>query len=115
MQIGLSQALAILPGLSRSGSTITTSLLLGITPLEAFNFSFLLSIPTIAGASLLSVRSLSWDPTFAPLYLLGFFTASITGYLSLVFLNRLVKRGQFYFFAPYTALLAVLSLVLALN
>lgn len=113
--IGLSQALAILPGLSRSGSTITAGLLLGIPASEAFNFSFLLSIPVIAGASLLSLRSLTLDSALIGSYLLGFLTATITGYYSLVLLSRLIKRGQFYLFAPYTALLTLISLLLAIS
>lgn len=114
-KIGLAQAAAILPGLSRSGSTISTSLMLGIKPEEAFNFSFLLSIPVITGASLLGARSLVWDPTLTPAYLIGFFTATISGYCSLVVLGKIVKKGQFAGFAPYTAFLCLLSLILALS
>lgn len=113
--IGLSQAVAILPGFSRSGSTITTSLRLGISSVEAFNFSFLLSIPVIAGASLLSLRSLTWDSSLSTSYLLGFIAAALTGYWSLVMLAKLVSRGRFYLFAPYTAFLTLLSLYLVLS
>ena len=113
--IGLSQAAAILPGLSRSGSTITTSLLLGISPSDAFAFSFLLSIPTITGASLLSLRSIAWENTMLTNYALGFFAATITGYLSLSILAKIIKKGKFYLFAPYTAGLTLLSLYLALS
>jgi len=113
--IGLSQAFAILPGLSRSGTTITTSLLLGISPLEAFNFSFLLSIPVVAGASLLSIRHLVWNSELTFAYFAGFSVAAISGYLSLFFLAKLVKKGQFYLFAPYTLLLSIISLTFALS
>ncbi len=115
LKIGLSQALAILPGLSRSGTTITASLLLGISSSEAFAFSFLLSIPTIAGASLLSTTSIIWESSLVPSYFVGFFTASLAGYLSLVLLAKLIKRGKFYLFAPYTAALTLLSLYLTVS
>jgi len=113
--VGLAQAASILPGLSRSGSTITASLLLGIPASQAFTYSFLLSIPTVAGASLISLGSLTWNSELIPAYLIGFFLASITGYLSLAILARLVSQGRFYLFAPYTAALTVLTLLLALN
>ncbi len=112
---GLAQACAILPGLTRSGTTITTSLLLGISPVSAFNFSFLLSIPVIAGASILGARSIVWEPSLVPSYLAGFFVACLSGYLSLTILARLMKKGHFHRFAPYTFALGLLTLVLALN
>lgn len=114
-KIGLAQAAAILPGFSRSGSTITASLALGIAPLAAFNFSFLLSIPTITGAALLSIPEITWTPALTSAYLAGFFTAALTGYYSLVLLAKLMKQGKFYLFAPYTALLTLLSLALVLT
>lgn len=112
--IGFAQALAILPGLTRSGTTITSALLLGITPAIAFEFSFLLSIPTIAGATILGAREMVWTPTQTPLYFAGFFTAAIVGYFSLVLLAKLVKKGKFSLFAPYTSVLALLTLYLVL-
>lgn len=113
--IGLAQACAILPGLSRSGSTITTALLFGISPIEAFNFSFLMSIPVVAGASLLSIRHLSWNASMTTPYLTGFLVATVSGYFSLLVLAKLLKRGKFYLFAPYTLFLTFLSLYLAFS
>lgn len=113
--IGLAQATAILPGLSRSGSTITASLMLGISSAEAFAFSFLLSIPTIAGASLLSLRSITWNSSLFSGYLVGFVAATVTGYISLTLLAKLIKKGKFYQFAPYTTFLTLFSLLLAIS
>jgi len=113
--IGLAQACALLPGLSRSASTITAGLLLGLPSTLAFRFSFFLSLPTVAGASFLSSRSLTWDPSLFPSYLLGFFIAALVGYFSLMLLENLLSRGRFAAFAPYTTLLAILSFFLALT
>lgn len=115
LKIGFAQACAILPGLSRSGTTITTALLLGISPSEAFNFSFLLSIPAVAGASLLSIRHLTWNTGLTNAYIAGFFIATISGYFSLLALAKLLKRGKFYLFAPYTLLLSLISLYFAVH
>ncbi|KKU88841.1 MAG: Undecaprenyl-diphosphatase [Microgenomates group bacterium GW2011_GWF2_47_9] len=112
--IGVSQAFAILPGLSRSGTTIATSLLLGIKPEVAFTFSFLLSIPTVMGASILGAKDLVWDETMTLNYLAGFLAATITGYFALVLLAKIVKKGEFYKFAPYTFTLGLLSLLIVL-
>lgn len=114
LKIGFAQACAILPGLSRSGSTITAALFLGISPAEAFNFSFLMSIPVVAGASLLSIGHLTWNTGLTNAYIVGFLVAAISGYFSLLALSKLMKRGKFYLFAPYTFILFVISLVLAL-
>ncbi len=107
--IGLAQAAAILPSLSRSGSTIGAALLLGIRPEEAFNFSFLMSIPIMAGSTLLSARHLVWNSALTSSYLIGFFTATVVGYLTLVLLAKIMQRGRFYLFAPYTLFLAIVS------
>lgn len=112
---GFAQSVAILPGLTRSGTTITAALFQGIDPQDAFNFSFLLSIPTIAGASLLGARSISWDTGMSSAYFVGFLVAFISGYFSLSLLAKLMKKGQFHRFAPYTFALSLLSLYLALT
>lgn len=112
MVIGVAQAAAILPSLSRSGSTIGTALMLGITPQSAFDFSFLMSIPVMIGSTALSARHLSWNSDMAGAYILGFGVAAVVGYISLGVLAKLVRMGKFYLFAPYTLLLAIISLLL---
>lgn len=110
--IGLAQAASILPSLSRSGATIATALVTGVKPKEAFNFSFLTSIPLVAGASVLSLNELTWDRSHAPLYIVGFVIATISGYYSLIILDKIIKSGKLYLFAPYTAALTLISLFL---
>lgn len=110
--IGLSQAAAIFPSLSRSGATVSTALMLGVEREQAFNYSFLMSIPLLIGASALSARDLVWQSGMSTVYLTGFFVAAIVGYLSLLVLGKLISQGKFHYFAPYTLILAILTLFL---
>lgn len=110
--IGVAQAVAILPSLSRSGATIGTALMLGIKAEKAFDFSFLMSIPVMLGSTVLSVRHLTWSSDNTLHYLVGFLVAAVTGYFTLVVLSNLMRQGKFYVFAPYTAILALISLTL---
>jgi len=102
--IGLSQAAAILPGLSRSGSTISTGLCLGLKPASASTFSFLMAIPVIGGAALLEVISLASDAhlTTPPVHLvIGASVACIVGLGALLWLIRWIERGQLQWFAAW--------------
>ncbi len=100
--IGLGQALAILPGISRSGTTISTGLWLGIDRKEAAEFSFLLSIPVILGPSLIEIGAVVSDPqgNAVPLAA-GFLTAAVSGYFAIRLLLRFVQQGRFSWFAYY--------------
>ncbi|GAB4362733.1 MAG: undecaprenyl-diphosphatase UppP [Deltaproteobacteria bacterium] len=107
--IGIAQGAAVLPGLSRSGSTISLALMLGIGASRSAKFSFLISLPAILGAALLTLyRGVSPLPG-AGASAAGFLCALVSGYLVLLFVERLVTRGRFLRFAPYTLLLAALS------
>ncbi len=116
--VGLVQGVAVLPGISRSGSTIVAGMKGGMAPLDAFRFSFLLSLPAIFGATLLEVRELmkmdSWRATLPPGWMLGVLAAFFTGLAALAFLRRMVSRGRWKPFALYCALLGVLSIALSL-
>jgi undecaprenyl-diphosphatase len=113
--IGLSQGIAILPGISRSGATISTALYLGIDRKLAGRFSFLLSIPAIAGALLLQIFSSELHTAAAaPAVLLGSTAAAVSGYLALKVLLRLVERGRIRHFAPYCWLLGTAALLWSL-
>jgi undecaprenyl-diphosphatase len=111
--IGLSQALAIMPGVSRSGITMTTGLFLGFTRESAARFSFLLATPIIAGAGLYDSlkwfkqppQNLSWAAA-----VLGFLAAVFSSYLAIRFLLRYLRRHTFYPFAAYRLLLAAVIL-----
>ena len=110
--IGLVQGLAITPGISRSGSTIAVALFLGIDREIAGRFSFLLSIPAILGALVLSFDpSLSHTSMPTEVILLGVFVSAIVGYGALKALLRLVKKGRIYRFAPYCWLIGALALI----
>lgn len=113
--IGISQGLAVMPGLSRSGTTIATGLFLGLNHETAARYSFLLSIPAILGASLLSFGDLPGN-TFIPLKtsLTGAFTACITGYLALKFLFYVVKKGRLHFFSPYCLIIGIVGILIGL-
>lgn len=109
--IGIFQAAAIMPGLSRSGATIIAGqwLNLGFSP--ALSFSFLLFIPAACGA--LALTAVSHNLTSLPPInlLIGLIVPGLVGYFSLVILQRLFLKKKLYFFAPYCAILAFISLI----
>lgn len=112
--IGLSQTLAIIPGISRSGSTIVTGLHTGLSPTTAFNFSFLLSLPAIFGAQLLQLNKLvNLPPSQFPILLTGFLSAFISGFFALKLLKRFVINGKLHYFAYYCLILGLLIIVLS--
>lgn len=119
--IGCAQALAIFPGVSRSGSTITAGLALGLERETAARFSFLLSAPIILGAGLKSafsgLKQLQGDPnaaTYSLVYLIGFVAAAISGYLCIRFLLRYLQNHATDVFVYYRWALAALVIIVAL-
>lgn len=107
--IGVLQAIAILPGVSRSGATITGGLLRGFDREAAPRFSFLLSIPIILGGGLLGVKDvLKHGITLAPAPLLiGFLAAAISGYAAVVLLLSMLRRGRLDRFAYYCLVVGI--------
>ncbi len=100
--MGLAQALAILPGISRSGSTISAGLHTGIEPSEAAEFSFLLAIPTIGGAALLKSKDLiGMTSEMAVQYSLGAIVSFVTSLAAVYLVLAAVRRGKFQYFAYY--------------
>jgi undecaprenyl-diphosphatase len=103
--IGCAQAVAIFPGISRSGSTIAAGMLLGLTRESATRFSFLLSAPIIAGAGAFSIKKAFFDGTWAEMniatILIGSFFAFIVAYVSIKFLIDYVKKHPLNVFAYY--------------
>jgi len=111
--IGLAQGIAILPGISRSGATITASLATGIKRREAASFSFLLSIPAILGANLSQIKSFAkLDITHLHSYLAGFFFSFAVGYLVIAFLINLIEQGKLKYFAVYCWIVGALSIIM---
>jgi undecaprenyl-diphosphatase len=110
--IGLLQGLAILPGISRSGATISTALFLGVERATAGRFSFLLSLPAIVGALLIEISGgMMTSSASGPVLLLGGAVAAVTGWIALVLLLRIVKSGHLHRFAPYCWALGAVVLV----
>jgi len=104
--------MAILPGISRSGSTISVGLLCGLDRETAGRFAFLLSIPIILGAALHQVLTTTGHLGVAPGTLLaGFLASAVTGYIALRLVMRLVRTGGLFFFAPYCWLIGTLALL----
>jgi undecaprenyl-diphosphatase len=117
--MGTAQGIAIIPGISRSGTTIAIALLLGIKREKAFKFSFLLSIPAILGAlglmvykqsDVLATAGLGWTEILA-----GVIVAMFVGYLALKLLWRILASRKFHFFAFYCWLLGVALIILSLG
>jgi len=114
--IGLAQALAPLPGVSRSGMTIASGLWVGLGAVAAADFSFLMAIPLIAGAGLLEARHASADLALigvVPL-LVGAVVAFLSGVFAIRFLVAMLRRGRFYQFAPYVIAIGLFTLAYAL-
>lgn len=117
--IGLAQALAVLPGLSRSGSTIATGLLLGNKKERLAQFSFLMVIPPILGEALLDVKDIAEMGVsqamagLPPLSLLvGFLAAFVCGCIACKWMINIVKRGKLIWFALYCAIVGTLTIIL---
>jgi undecaprenyl-diphosphatase len=99
--IGIAQGVSILPAISRSGSTIVAGILLGLDRDLAGRFSFVLSIPAILGAVVLKGRKAEWDPSLLAPWSVGTLVALVVGWISLVFLMRVIRAGDFSKFAWY--------------
>ena len=111
--IGFVQGISILPGISRSGSTISAALILGIDRETAGRYSFLLSIPAILGAIVMGFESdLLEKSSASPMALVGgTLAAAVIGYLALKILLRIIKHGRFYTFSPYCWTVGILTLI----
>lgn len=118
--IGLAQACAVMPGLSRSGSTIATGLLLGNKKETLAQFSFLMVIPPILGEALLDVvKGLNGEEAFGGIDALpltvGFLAAFVSGCLACKWMINIVKKGKLIYFGIYCAIAGVLTLMYGLG
>jgi len=117
LSMGIMQAIAILPGLSRSGSTIAGGLASGLTRKRAADFAFLMSIPAILGANILDVGEAlaeGGDPGLLPIYAVGVVVAAVSGYLCLKLLRYVAEKGRFGGFAYYCWFAGALTLILTM-
>jgi undecaprenyl-diphosphatase len=112
LAIGCAQAFAILPGVSRSGSTIATALVLGVETSAAARFSFLLSVPAVAGAVLLETPALVRSHQLGPDLGVAVLATFLVGVLALRFLLAFLGRGAFRWCALYCTAVGALALVL---
>lgn len=111
VRIGIMQGVAIMPGISRSGSTISTALFTGISPKTAARYSFLLSIPAIIGATILELKDLTEIAIPIFTLLIGTLTAFLVGYFALRFLIGMLNRGKLHVFSYYCWGLGVIVLI----
>jgi len=113
--VGLVQGLAIMPGISRSGATISVALFMGLDREVAGRYSFLLSIPAILGALVLSLDSPAIESSVSGgMFLMGTVTAALVGFAALKALLHLVNRGRLHLFAPYCWIIGVVTLIVGL-
>ena len=113
--VGVGQAIATMPGISRSGMTITTGCFMGFERKFAVRFSFLLSIPAVLGANILSLKDaieagIVWAEV--PMYLVGVVTAAVAGYVCIRLLRMVAEKGRFGAFAYYCWAAGLLTLLL---
>ena len=115
--IGCTQAVATIPGISRSGSTITAGIATGQSRPFAMKYSLLMSVPAVLGANLLSLikaikAGVEWSNF--PAYLIGMIVSIVVGYFSIILLQRLLKKGKFGNFAYYMWGVGVVTLIASL-
>ena len=111
--IGLAQACALMPGISRSGLTISIALMMGVQHYEAAKFSFFMAIPILLGAGFLQfIRASDFNQLhFFPL-IIGFLSASISGYLVINALLDVISKGKIHLFSLYCFIIAIISYIL---
>ena len=115
--MGIAQTVAIVPGISRSGATIATALLMGVDKELATRFSFIMVLIPIMGASLLKLLDLTQNPTLSPgisnqALFIGFISAFLSGLVACSWMIQIVKKGKLIYFALYCFALGSLSLIL---
>ena len=109
--IGAAQGIAVIPGLSRSGTTISTALILGVDKKQATEFSFLLSIPVILGSAVIElilnpIENVALLPLIA-----AFAVAFVSGYLALIIVTKLMKNASLDVFSLYLIALSTVTLI----
>ncbi|MGM9528094.1 MAG: undecaprenyl-diphosphate phosphatase [Oscillospiraceae bacterium] len=116
LTIGVCQAIATLPGVSRSGATITAGMTVGLERSFAVKYSFLLSLPAILGANILSLAdavSEGVDSSLIPMYLVGMVVAGVSGYFAIGLVKMLSQKGKFGKFCYYCFFAGITTLVLS--
>lgn len=112
--IGIAQALSILPGISRSGITISTGIFLGISRENAAKFSFLLSLPVILGATIIKIFEVINNNTSLTqymIYLVGTISAAVSGYIAIKVVMNVLKQKKFSWFSFYCFVIGILGIL----
>ena len=115
--VGVAQALAVVPGLSRSGTTISAGMFLGFDRPFAVRFSFLMSLPAVLGANILSLADAAQEgvaPDMIPVYAVGVAVAAVSGYFAIRLIKLLADKGRFGAFAYYCWAVGIVSIVASL-
>ena len=113
--VGIGQAIATCPGISRSGMTISAGCFCGFERKFAVRFAFLLSIPAVLGANILEIADVmetGIDPTLLPVYFVGVVVAAVSGYLCIRLLKMIAEKGKFGAFAYYCWAMGVVTILL---
>ena len=111
--IGFAQIFALLPGISRSGMTISVALIMGIQHEKAARFAFFMAIPVLFGAGLLQLFTVDAQANLSLLPLiLGFISSAVTGYLVINWLLAVISRGKFYLFSLYCFVVSLLAITI---
>jgi len=110
--LGFTQAIAIIPGISRSGITVSTLLFRGVEKMQSFRFAFLAAIPIIFAAAILEAKDINAAIQLDALSLgAGFGVSFITGLISLVALRRMMQKARLHYFGYYCIIVAILTLL----
>jgi len=115
--IGVAQAFAPLPGVSRSGLTIATALLLGFKKTWAVEFSLLIAVPAILGAAVFGIKDIdkaTLSQTFIAQTIVAAIVAGLIGYAAIVWLVRVVKAGRLWYFSVYLVILGLVVILFAI-
>jgi undecaprenyl-diphosphatase len=112
--MGVAQAVAIVPSISRSGATVASLLFRGVERQESFRFSFIAAIPAVIGATLLEARHITANATASigiPALVTGFICSMVTGLLSLWLLKQVIQKAKLHYFSYYCFALAIVVLL----
>lgn len=113
--VGFAQACATVPGLSRSGTTISVGMMRGYDRSFAVRYSFIMSLPAVLGANILSIKDaleVGIDTSLIPVYLVGVVVAGVVGYFAIGLVNLLSNKGKFGAFAYYCWAIGILAIIL---
>lgn len=109
LPMGLAQGLAVIPGISRSGSTIVAGMISGLSPQEAFRLSFLMSLPAVLGATLLELKDVS-SAVMPSGWLVGMVVSGVSGYFALKVLHKVVTLGRWRGFSLYCVAVGLIAI-----